>query len=42
MDIFDIGDFIEVKGKLFTTKRGEKTIEAEDYKMLSKALVAFA
>ncbi len=38
-DVFDVGDFVEVKGKLFTTKRGEKTIEAEDYKMLSKALL---
>jgi lysyl-tRNA synthetase class 2 len=24
MDVFDVGDFVEVKGKLFTTKRGEK------------------
>jgi len=39
LDVFDIGDFIEVKGKLFTTKRGEKTIEADDYKMLSKSLL---
>ena len=39
LDVFDIGDFVEVKGTLFTTKRGEKTIEAEDYKMLSKALL---
>jgi len=39
LDVFDIGDFVEIKGKLFTTKRGEKTIEAEDYKMLSKALL---
>jgi lysyl-tRNA synthetase class 2 len=39
LDVFDIGDFIEVKGILFTTKRGEKSIEAEDYKMLSKALL---
>ena len=39
MDVFDIGDFVEIKGILFTTKRGEKTIEAEDYKMLSKALL---
>jgi lysyl-tRNA synthetase class 2 len=38
-DNFDIADFIEVKGTLFKTKRGEKTIEAEDYKMLSKALL---
>ena len=39
IDHFDIGDFIEVKGNLITTKRGEKTIEAEDYKMLSKSLL---
>ncbi|TSC93888.1 MAG: lysyl-tRNA synthetase [Parcubacteria group bacterium Licking1014_1] len=39
LDVFDIADFIEIKGTLFTTKRGEKTIEAEDYKMLSKALL---
>ena len=39
LDVFDIGDFVEIKGKLFTTKRGEKSIEAEDYKMLSKALL---
>jgi lysyl-tRNA synthetase class 2 len=38
LDVFDIGDFVEIKGILFTTKRGEKTIEAEDYKMLAKAL----
>ena len=39
LDIFDIGDFVEVKGTLFTTQRGEKSIEAEDYKMLAKALL---
>ena len=39
MDVFDIGDFLEIKGILFTTQRGEKTIEAEDYKMLSKSLL---
>jgi len=39
LDVFDIGDFVEIKGILFTTQRGEKTIEAEDYKMLSKALL---
>ena len=38
-DYFDIADFIEVKGILFKTKRGEKTIEAHDFKMLSKALL---
>lgn len=39
LDVFDIGDFIEVKGSLFTTKRGEKTIEVQDYKMLAKSLL---
>jgi len=38
-DHFDIADFIEVKGNLFKTKRGEKTIEVEDFKMLAKALL---
>jgi len=37
-DNFDIGDFIEIKGTLFTTQRGEKTIEATDYKILAKSL----
>ena len=36
---FDIGDFIEVSGILVKTKRGEKTIEARDYKMLAKSLL---
>lgn len=35
---FDIGDFIEVKGTLFLTKKNEKTILAEEIKMLSKSL----
>lgn len=39
LDVFDIGDFVEVKGTLFTTKRGEKSIEVEDYKMLTKSLL---
>ncbi len=38
LDTFDVGDFIEVRGVLFETKRGEKTIKAADYKMLSKSL----
>lgn len=37
-DNFDIADFVEISGTLFKTKRGEKTILATDYKMLSKAL----
>ena len=38
VDNFDVGDFIEVRGVLFETRRGEKTIKAADYKMLSKSL----
>jgi lysyl-tRNA synthetase class 2 len=37
-DTVDIGDFVEVYGKFFTTKRGEKTIEVKDWSMLSKSL----
>jgi lysyl-tRNA synthetase class 2 len=39
IDNFDIGDFIQVRGILFKTKSGEKTLEAADYKMLSKSLL---
>jgi lysyl-tRNA synthetase class 2 len=34
----DIGDFVELQGIFFTTKRGEKTLEAHDWRMLSKSL----
>ena len=37
-DTVDIGDFIELKGTFFATKRGEKTIEAKEWRMLSKSL----
>ncbi len=37
-DNFDIGDFIGIRGILFETNRGEKTIQASDYNMLSKSL----
>ena len=36
---FDIGDFIEVTGAFFLTKQNEKTILAENIRMLSKALL---
>jgi len=36
---FDIGDFIEIRGELFKTKKGEKTLVVSDYKMLSKSLL---
>ncbi|HOK35327.1 MAG TPA: lysine--tRNA ligase [Candidatus Pacearchaeota archaeon] len=39
LDNFDIGDFVLIKGELFETKRGEKTIEAKEYQMLSKSLL---
>ncbi len=39
LDNFDIGDFVEIKGVLLKTKKGEKTIEARDYKMLAKSLL---
>lgn len=38
-DTADIGDFIEIHGNFFLTKRGEKTIEAADWNMLSKSLL---
>src|ERR1035437_10598804 len=34
----DIGDFIEIHGKLFITKRGEKTLQVVDWKILTKSL----
>ncbi|MGB9743487.1 MAG: lysine--tRNA ligase [Minisyncoccia bacterium] len=40
LDNFDIGDFIEVKGVLFKTKKGERTIKISDYKILAKTLLA--
>ncbi len=36
---FDIGDFIEVTGKLFKTKTEEKTLQATGYKLLAKSLL---
>ncbi len=39
LDNFDIGDFIELRGVLFKTKKGEKTIEVADFKMLAKSLL---
>lgn len=35
---FDIGDFIQLAGKLFVTKKGEKTLEVSDYTILTKSL----
>jgi len=37
-DVVDLGDFIEASGTLFVTKRGEKTLQISEWKMLSKSL----
>lgn len=37
-DTVDIGDFVEIQGTFFVTKRGEKTCEARDWRMLTKTL----
>ncbi|MDB5194155.1 MAG: lysS [Parcubacteria group bacterium] len=36
--VVDIGDFVEARGTFFTTQRGEKTLEAKEWRMLSKSL----
>jgi lysyl-tRNA synthetase class 2 len=38
-DTVDMGDYVEVKGKLFLTKRKEKTIQVSSWKMLAKSLL---
>lgn len=38
VDNFDLGDFIEASGTLFTTKTGEKTLQAKSFRMLAKSL----
>lgn len=38
-EVIDIGDFIEISGTFFTTKRGEKSIEVMDWNILTKTLL---
>ncbi|OHA60342.1 MAG: lysine--tRNA ligase [Candidatus Vogelbacteria bacterium RIFOXYD1_FULL_42_15] len=38
VDTIDIGDFVEVTGTFFITKRGEKTIEGDSWRILAKSL----
>ncbi|MFA5022733.1 MAG: lysine--tRNA ligase [Candidatus Paceibacterota bacterium] len=38
VETIDIGDFVQITGKLITTKRGEKTIQAIGWKILAKSL----
>lgn len=37
-ETLDIGDFVEVKGSLFVTKRNEKTVQVSKWRMLAKGL----
>ena len=37
-EILDIGDFIGVKGEIFTTSSGEKSVQVYSYEFLGKAL----
>jgi lysyl-tRNA synthetase class 2 len=37
-ETLDSGDFLEVKGKLFKTKRGEKSLKADSVKIIGKSL----
>lgn len=37
-DNFDLGDFIGVSGEIFTTHTGEKTVRADNFEFLGKAL----
>lgn len=36
--LIDTGDFIEVKGSCFTTRKGENSLMAKEWKLLAKAL----
>lgn len=38
LELFDLGDFLEVHGKLFITKAGEITLEVAKLKLLTKSL----
>lgn len=39
LENIDIGDFVQLRGVLFLTKKGEKTLEVSDYKILAKTLL---
>ena len=38
-NFIDTGDFVEIKGFLFNTKKDEKTLEVKEFKLLTKALL---
>lgn len=37
-ELIDIGDFVEVTGTLFLTKKNERTLQVRTYRLLSKAI----
>lgn len=37
-DTVDVGDFVEITGSLFVTKKGQQTLQVKSWKMLSKSL----
>ncbi len=39
LDLVDTGDFVEISGTLFKTKKEEKTLEVKNFKILTKALL---
>jgi lysyl-tRNA synthetase, class II len=40
LNTIDIGDFVELSGILFKTKKGEKTLEVKKWKILTKAILS--
>ncbi|HEV8632983.1 MAG TPA: lysine--tRNA ligase [Chloroflexota bacterium] len=38
LDLIDRADFLEARGRLFRTRRGEITVEVHDYRVIAKAL----
>jgi lysyl-tRNA synthetase class 2 len=38
-DTVDVGDFVQVSGEPYTTKRGERSIKASAWKMLAKSMM---
>ncbi|MBM5789508.1 lysine--tRNA ligase [Candidatus Parcubacteria bacterium] len=38
-DTIDLGDFLEINGTVFVTKKGEQTLLVSSYRLLSKALL---
>jgi lysyl-tRNA synthetase class 2 len=39
LKLLDIGDFVQVRGFLFITRTGERTLHAREYRLLSKGLL---